>query len=104
MMRRPPSHTRTDTPCPSTTLFRSDRLIKTVRHHHPKADVALIERAYTAAETAHSGQRRKSGEPYITHPIAVAQVLADLGIGRSEEHTSELQSLMRNSYALFCLN
>jgi len=58
-----------------------DRLIKTVRLHHPKADVALIERAYTAAEKAHKGQARKSGEPYITHPVAVAQILADLGIG-----------------------
>jgi len=58
-----------------------DRLIKTVRLHHPKADVALIERAYTQAEKAHSGQKRKSGEPYITHPVAVAQILADLGIG-----------------------
>jgi GTP diphosphokinase / guanosine-3',5'-bis(diphosphate) 3'-diphosphatase len=58
-----------------------DRLVKTVRTHHPKADVALIERAYSAAEKAHSGQKRKSGEPYITHPVAVAQILADLGIG-----------------------
>lgn len=58
-----------------------DRLLKTVRSHHPKADVALIERAYQAAERAHDGQKRKSGEPYITHPIAVAQILADLGIG-----------------------
>src|SRR6195952_4793707 len=58
-----------------------DRLIKTVRLHHPKADVALIERAYATAEKAHAGQKRKSGEPYITHPVAVAQILADLGIG-----------------------
>ncbi len=59
----------------------STRLLKTVRAHHPKADIALIERAYTAAERAHEGQLRKSGEPYITHPVAVAQILADLGIG-----------------------
>jgi guanosine-3',5'-bis(diphosphate) 3'-pyrophosphohydrolase len=58
-----------------------DRLIKTVRIHHPKADVVLIERAYAAAEKAHAGQKRQSGEPYITHPLAVAQILADLGIG-----------------------
>ncbi len=58
-----------------------DRLLKTVRSHHPKADLALIERAYTAAERAHDGQTRRSGEPYITHPVAVAQILADLGIG-----------------------
>ncbi|MEO6201147.1 MAG: RelA/SpoT family protein, partial [Cryobacterium sp.] len=58
-----------------------DTLLKTVRMHHPKADLAIIERAYTAAEGAHEGQVRRSGEPYITHPVAVAQILADLGIG-----------------------
>ncbi|MDP9028146.1 MAG: bifunctional (p)ppGpp synthetase/guanosine-3',5'-bis(diphosphate) 3'-pyrophosphohydrolase [Actinomycetota bacterium] len=58
-----------------------DSLLKTVRTHHPKADVALIERAYAAADKAHTGQLRRSGEPYITHPVAVAQILADLGIG-----------------------
>ncbi|ROS73791.1 GTP pyrophosphokinase [Curtobacterium sp. PhB130] len=58
-----------------------DTLIRTVRSHHPKADITLIERAYSVAERAHDGQKRKSGEPYITHPVAVAQILADLGIG-----------------------
>ncbi len=58
-----------------------DTLIKTVRLHHPKADLSIIERAYTIAERAHDGQMRRSGEPYITHPVAVAQILADLGIG-----------------------
>ncbi|MES2094718.1 MAG: bifunctional (p)ppGpp synthetase/guanosine-3',5'-bis(diphosphate) 3'-pyrophosphohydrolase [Actinomycetota bacterium] len=58
-----------------------DRLIKTARLHHPKADVGVIERAYVTAELAHRGQLRRSGEPYITHPVAVAQILADLGIG-----------------------
>ena len=58
-----------------------DRLLKTLRSHHPKADTALVERAYQAADRAHSGQTRRSGEPYISHPVAVAQILADLGIG-----------------------
>jgi GTP pyrophosphokinase len=58
-----------------------DILIKTVRQHHPKSDTAVIERAYAAAEKAHRGQLRKSGEPYITHPVAVSQILAELGIG-----------------------
>ena len=58
-----------------------DRLVKTARTHHPKADVSVIERAYVTAEKAHRGQKRKSGEPYVTHPVAVAQILADLGIG-----------------------
>ena len=58
-----------------------EHLIKTVRAQHPKADIGLIDRAYRAAEKAHDGQLRKSGEPYISHPVAVAQILADLGIG-----------------------
>ncbi len=58
-----------------------DKLIRTVRTQHPKADVSIVERAYQAALRAHEGQLRQSGEPYITHPVAVAQILADLGIG-----------------------
>ncbi len=58
-----------------------NELIRVVRSNHPKSDLALIERAFATAEEAHRGQNRKSGEPYITHPLAVAQILADLGIG-----------------------
>jgi GTP diphosphokinase / guanosine-3',5'-bis(diphosphate) 3'-diphosphatase len=57
------------------------QVIKSLRANHPKADIGLVERAFTAAEAAHSQQLRKSGEPYISHPVAVAQILADLGIG-----------------------
>ena len=49
--------------------------------NHPKADISIIDRAFVAAEEAHRGQLRKSGEPYITHPLAVTQILAELGIG-----------------------
>jgi GTP pyrophosphokinase len=58
-----------------------EALLKTVRLHNPKVDLTIVERAYAVAEKAHTGQKRKSGEPYITHPVAVAQILADLGIG-----------------------
>jgi len=58
-----------------------DRLLKTAKARHPKSDIALVERAYQTAERAHRGQLRRSGEPYITHPVAVAQILADLGLG-----------------------
>jgi GTP pyrophosphokinase len=58
-----------------------DTLIRTVRANHPKADLTVLERAYAAAERAHEGQKRRSGEPYITHPVAVAQILAELGLG-----------------------
>ncbi|TFV55417.1 bifunctional (p)ppGpp synthetase/guanosine-3',5'-bis(diphosphate) 3'-pyrophosphohydrolase [Geodermatophilus sp. DF01-2] len=50
------------------------------RQSHPKADLALLQRAYDVAEAAHATQKRKSGDPYITHPLAVATVLAGLGM------------------------
>ena len=55
-------------------------LFRAVRTNHPKADLALLERAYLIAEKAHGTQIRKSGDPYITHPLAVATILADIGM------------------------
>jgi GTP pyrophosphokinase len=55
-------------------------LFRSVRQTHPKADLKIIERAYETAEECHRGQLRKSGEPYITHPLAVATILAELGM------------------------
>ncbi|MER8017230.1 RelA/SpoT family protein [Streptomyces griseoluteus] len=49
------------------------------RAHHPDADLDPLRRAYLLAETSHRGQMRKSGEPYITHPLAVTLILAELG-------------------------
>jgi GTP diphosphokinase / guanosine-3',5'-bis(diphosphate) 3'-diphosphatase len=57
-------------------------LIKTVRSTHPKADIRLIERAYDVAAHQHRDQKRKSGDPYITHPLAVATILAELGMNQ----------------------
>ena len=51
-----------------------------VRHANPDADITVIERAFVRAEQAHEGQLRKSGAAYITHPVAVAEILADLGL------------------------
>jgi GTP pyrophosphokinase len=55
-------------------------LFNVVRQNHPKADLALIERAYRTAEHYHAGQTRKSGDAYITHPLAVTTILAELGM------------------------
>ncbi|MFE1403580.1 RelA/SpoT family protein [Streptomyces sp. NPDC058770] len=49
------------------------------RAHHPDADLSILHRAYLLAESSHRGQMRKSGEPYITHPLAVTLILAELG-------------------------
>ena len=50
------------------------------RQLHPNADMALLQHAYDVAEQRHAGQKRKSGDPYITHPLAVATILAELGM------------------------
>ncbi|MFG2843241.1 RelA/SpoT family protein [Kitasatospora sp. NPDC048296] len=56
-------------------------LVRVHRRHHPQADLGLLARAYRLAEASHRGQKRKSGEPYITHPLAVTMILAQLGAG-----------------------
>ena len=64
----------------TTALPELEPLLQVVRKTHPKADLSVIEQAYRVAERAHEGQRRKSGDPYITHPVAVATILAELGM------------------------
>jgi guanosine-3',5'-bis(diphosphate) 3'-pyrophosphohydrolase len=57
-----------------------DPLLKTLRANHPKTDVRLVVHAYEVAERCHRGQTRRSGDPYITHPLAVATIVAELGM------------------------
>lgn len=57
-------------------------LIKRVRKYHPSDDISLIEKAYHTAADAHKDQVRKSGEPYIIHPLCVAIILADLELDK----------------------
>src|SRR3546814_8106257 len=88
MLRRPPRSTRTDTLCPYTTLFRSVR---------PRLRVPDVPRQHSL--------RRRVSAGYVHRP-SVDRQAPDRNRQRnrrSEEHTSELQSLMRISYAVFCL-
>ena len=55
-------------------------LLASFRTHHPKTSTALISKAYELAAEAHAGQTRRSGEPYIHHPLSVAKIVADLGL------------------------
>ena len=55
-------------------------LLAEVKEHDPSAALSEIERAFEIAKAAHAGQKRKSGEDYITHPVAVSQILAELGL------------------------
>src|SRR3546814_4364802 len=110
-------------------MIRQYELVEKVRAYDPQADEDLLNRAYVYAMKMHGSQCRESGAPYFSHPLEVAGLLtqirldtasivtallhdvvedteatlADIEQMRSEEHTSELQSLMRISYAVFCL-
>ena len=59
-----------------------DDLIKSIRRYHPSDDISMVEKAYNIAHDAHKDQKRKSGEPYIIHPLCVAIILADLELDK----------------------
>ena len=64
----------------SSTPPELEPLLRVLRTTHPKDDPRPVVRAYEVALEGHQGQFRRSGEPYITHPLAVAEILADLGL------------------------
>src|SRR5690348_601733 len=55
-------------------------LLAEYRSHHPRSETALVEHAYEVARDAHRDQVRRSGDPYIAHPVGVALILAELGL------------------------
>ena len=59
-----------------------EELIRSIRKYHPSTDISMIKKAYQTASKAHEGQKRKSGEPYIIHPLCVAIILADLELDK----------------------
>jgi guanosine-3',5'-bis(diphosphate) 3'-pyrophosphohydrolase len=58
------------------------QLIDRIRSYHPSADISMVEKAYQLADNAHKNQMRKSGEPYIIHPLCVANILAELELDK----------------------
>src|SRR3546814_2981436 len=100
MIRRPPRSTRTDTLFPYTTLFRSCRLV----HPGSRARVAAPWRSLRPCSYCIGRKRCSSETPHAAANRSAAHGRSrSRSDGRSEEHTSELQSLMRISYAVFCL-
>jgi GTP pyrophosphokinase len=57
-----------------------DSLLRRMRHRNPRADLVLVRRAFEVAKDKHDGQQRKSGQPFIAHPLGVANIVADLGL------------------------
>ena len=74
----------------SGVLYLFDNLKKTLETYLPPEQIARIEKAFITARNAHEGQVRSSGEPYITHPVAVAQILAEMKL----DHETIMASLL----------
>ena len=83
-----------------------NKLITTIREYHPSTDLSMVEKAYKLARDAHKDQKRKSGEPYIIHPLCVAIILAELELDKEtivagllhdvvEDTTATLEDLSR---------
>ena len=83
-----------------------EKLINTIREYHPSTDLSMVEKAYKLARDAHKDQKRKSGEPYIIHPLCVAIILAELELDKEtivagilhdvvEDTTATLEDLSR---------
>jgi len=65
----------------SSRIIRLQDIVEEVQTHHPEMDTGLIEKAYIFSAKAHEGQLRLSGEPYLSHPLEVAYLLAKMGLG-----------------------
>src|SRR5690606_39449557 len=63
---------------PLSAMIRIGDVIEKVRQNHPQADLDLLRRAYFFSARHHQGQVRASGEPYLTHPLEVANILAEM--------------------------
>ena len=74
-----------------------DMLIARIRKYHPSTDVSMIEKAYRLASKAHGSQRRKSGEPYIVHPLWVAIILADLEMDKETIASGMLHDVVEDT-------
>src|SRR3546814_10336257 len=106
MIRRPPRSTRTDTLFPYTTLFRSLSVGAVVHRgaadHHPRRHLRPVPR-HAGRKDEDAGRGRSQGSQDLHRPDDLREGSRAARWLRSEEHTSELQSLMRISYAVFCL-
>ena len=77
MSGQPEPPVREAPPRSAAVQAQYDKLVETVRKYNPSADFSQIRAAFEFAEKAHAGQKRKDGSPYITHPLATAQIVAE---------------------------
>jgi GTP pyrophosphokinase len=81
------------------SLKTLEDLCEKIRSYHPTADLKVVEKAYFFSENAHQGQIRRSGEPYISHPLSVAGILADLRLDLDSIVTGLLHDTVEDTHA-----
>ena len=80
-------------------IIRLQDIVEEVQKHHPDMDTGLIEKAYIFSAKAHEGQLRLSGEPYLSHPLEVAFILAKMGLGPVTVSSGLLHDTVEDSAA-----
>ena len=83
----------------SSRIIRLQDIVEEVQKHHPDLDTDLIEKAYIFSAKAHEGQLRLSGEPYLSHPLEVAYLLATMGLGPVTVSSGLLHDTVEDSAA-----
>ena len=78
-----------------------ESMLQTVQRYSPAADMDAVKRAYEYAERKHDGQKRKSGEPYIIHPLAVAEIVAEIGLDTDAIVAALLHDCLEDTDASF---
>jgi GTP diphosphokinase / guanosine-3',5'-bis(diphosphate) 3'-diphosphatase len=86
-----------DTPVDAVQAQAFERLIASLREVRPKDDLSPVEKAYQFASQYHAGQKRASGEPYMSHPLAVSQILADMRMDAVSIETGLLHDIVEDT-------
>ncbi|MBL4818410.1 MAG: bifunctional (p)ppGpp synthetase/guanosine-3',5'-bis(diphosphate) 3'-pyrophosphohydrolase [Deltaproteobacteria bacterium] len=80
-------------------MLRLNDIFEIIKSYHPQADFDLIQKAYVYSAKVHAGQTRKSGEPYLSHPMAVAKILAELRLDEASICTGLLHDTVEDTLA-----
>jgi GTP pyrophosphokinase len=78
---------------------RIHEIVEQVQGHFPDVDISLLEKAYVYSAKVHQGQMRLSGEPYLTHPLAVAELLAEMRLDHVTVAAGLLHDTVEDTFA-----
>src|SRR6059058_6464528 len=78
-------------------MVRIEEICEKVRRNHPQADLNMLRRAYLFSAREHRGQKRASGEPYLVHPLEVADILADMRLDDVSVSTGLLHDVVEDT-------